>query len=431
MAAAEGPDARLTLRAHPRYWRFWTAETISGFGSYVTTLALQWLIVTTLGAGSAAVGVVNGARWLPYLALGFVAGAVIDRMPRRPVLVLADAVRALILIAVSALALAGALSIPGLMALMCGFGLVSLFADAAGQSYVPRLVPRDLVPTANARIDQSASVAQGAGPGLAGLLIRLMSAPLAILVDAISYAVSAVLVLSAPTPEPPRPREPLAQLRREIADGLRWVYRQPKLAALAIDTHGWFLCHAAALAVLTPYAAHTLGFGALTLGLTLAVGGVGALVGSLCAVRAGIRYGAGPVIIGCRGADAVGWAILAISPVAGAPGWLVFGAGQLVLGFSAGLSNTNELSYRQLATPDRLQGRTNAIMRSGNRAMIVIGAPIGGFIGEAIGYRALLSMIAVGFVVVAGSLAATRFRGAQLNDPPPDLPEATPDASEE
>jgi MFS family permease len=175
------------------------------------------------------------------------------------------------------------------------------------------------------------------------------------------------------------------------------------------------LFSAVAGAILISFALGTLGLGPFGLGLALAAAGVGGLLGSLAAVRLGVRFGAGRVVIACRAATALAWALVALSTDSSA-GWLLFGVGQLLLGLSMGAENANEMGYRQTVTPDRLQGRMNATMRSINRAMIVVGAPIGGLLGDRVGYRNMLWVAALGFLAVATALGLSRFRDARLDD---------------
>jgi MFS family permease len=403
------------LRDRPGFVRFWTASTAAGFGSYVSVLALQVIVVQVLEAGATGVGLVNAARWAPYLLVGIVAGVLVDRARRRPVLVGADVARAALLMAVPALAFTGYLSVWSLMVTMALFGLMSLLHDAASQSYVPRLVPGPLLVRANARLDQSDALAQTTGPILAGALVSLLTAPLAMLVDAATRLLSAVTIARIRLEEPPSQRLTLRGVGREAKDGLRWVYRHRTLGPQTLGTHAWFLFNAAAGAVLAPFVLTGLGLSAFTFGVVLAIGGTGALLGSLSAVRLGTRFGAGRVAIASMAVNAVGWAIMAIGtgPWAGA---LLVGLGQAVLGFSMGTSNPNEMGYRQVVTPDHLQGRTNATARSINRAMIVVGAPLGGLIGDTIGFQPVLFATAVGFVIIAGILWLTPYRGATLDE---------------
>ncbi len=388
---------------------------MSEFGSYVTVLAVQVLVVVDLGGTAAEVGLVNAARWLPYLLVGVLVGVLVDRARRRPLLIGTDLARGVLLLAVPVLAWTGHLGVGGLMAVLVLFGLLSLVNDAASQSFVPRLVPSQLLTPAHARLDQSDAVAQASGPALAGGLVSLVGAPAAVLVDAASFLVSGALLTRVPATEAPGRRVSLRGVGRDAAEGLRWVYRHPTLRSFAVGTHGWFLCSGSAGALLVPYAVRTLGLSAFGLGLALAAAGVGALVGSSAAVRLGARFGAGWVVIAAWVSTAVAWAGMALAADSAA-GWALFGAGQLLLGLGMGAENANSMGYRQAVTPDRLQGRMNTTMRSVNRAMIVVGAPLGGWLGDRFGYRPVLAGAAAGFLVVAVALALSRYRDARLDD---------------
>jgi MFS family permease len=396
---------------------FWTAETVSGFGSYVTTLAIQVLVVVTLHESAAGVGLVNAARFLPYLVLGLVVGVLVDRVRRRPILVATDLGRGLLLVAIPLLAMADQLTLALLVVFMVAFGTLSLLNDSASQSFVPRLVPRPLLTRANARLDQSDAVAQTSGPALAGGLVALLSAPWAVLVDAASFLASALLVARTRVAEPPSRSVDLRSMRQvptELREGLRWVYRHRTLTPFAIGTHIWFLFNAMAGAALPVFALRQLDLGALGFGLLLALAGVGAVVGSSYAERLGDAFGAGRVSIACNVGNAVAWALVASSPGDSVLTWAVFGAGQLVLGVSMGAENANTMGYRQSVTPDELQGRMNTTLRSINRAMVVVGAPLGGLLADSVGLRPVLYVAAAGFLLVAAGLALTPFREARI-----------------
>ncbi len=220
MAGAAVPTER---PREPRgFGTYWAASTVSGFGSYVTALAIQVLVVITLHQGAAGVGVVNASRWLPYLLFGLVAGVLVDRSRRRPLLVTTDLVRGALLVAVPLLALTHHMTIGMLTAFMAIFGLMSLVNDAATQSFLPRLVPAGQLTPANARLDQSDAVAQTSGPALAGGLVSLLTAPWAVLVAAASYLVSGLLLLRISVLEPPPRPIRLRGVAGEAAEGLRW-----------------------------------------------------------------------------------------------------------------------------------------------------------------------------------------------------------------
>jgi MFS family permease len=406
------------LRDCPGFGSFWAAATVSAFGTYVTTLAVQVLVVLTLGGGAFEVGVVGAARWLPYLLFGVVAGVFVDRARRRPVLVTTDLARGALLVAVPALAVAHHLSLGVLVAFMIVFGLASLANDAASQSFLPRLVPPRLLTRANARLDQSDAVAQTSGPALAGGLVSLLTAPWAVLVDAASYFASGLLLLRVPVVEPPTRRFSLRGVRGDALEGLRWVYRHRVLGPYVLGTHAWFLVNAVAGTTLPLFALRTLGLSPFGLGLALAAAGAGGLLGALAATSLGARHGAGPVVIASILGNGLAWAVIA-SGRHEAAGWLVFGTGQFLLGLTMGTANANEMGYLQAITPDHLQGRSNATRRSINRAMIVIGAPLGGVLADALGYRPTLYATAAAFALVAAALALTPYRRAHLDHTTP------------
>ena len=307
-----------TLRESRGFARLWTASTASAFGSYITVLAIQVLVVDVLAGDAVDVGLVNAARWVPYLLFGLLAGVLVDRVRRRPVLVATDLLSAVALSAIPVLSATGSLTVGWLAGVMAVFGLCTVVGDAAFQSFVPRLVPTRLLGPAHARLDQSDAVAQASGPAVAGGLVQLLGAPLAVLVDAVSYLVSAVLLITVKVDEPRgESRRRVRDIGPEIREGLRWIYRHATLRPLALSTHAWFACSAVAGAVMTPFALRTLHLSPATLGLALAAAGVGALAGASVAVRLGDRWGAGHVIIGARLGTGTAWGLMAACGAAG------------------------------------------------------------------------------------------------------------------
>ena len=238
--------------------RFWSGEAVSGFGSAVTVLALQTLVVVTLQASAVQVGWLNSARWLPYLALGLVVGALVDRVRRRPLMIATDLTRGVLLALIPLTWAFDLLGFPLLLVLVVLFGTASLINDAASMSFLPRLVSRAHLQRAHARLDGADAVAQTAGPAVAGVLIRVVGAPLAVLVDAVTYVFSAAMVASLrgvaePAAEPAATRS-VRGLVAEIREGFRWVYAGSGLGRLAAATHVWFAGQAVLLVVIVPYA---------------------------------------------------------------------------------------------------------------------------------------------------------------------------------
>ena len=382
-------------------------------------------MVLTLGGSAFDVGLLNASRWLPYLLLGLVVGALVERRRRKPILVSTDLGRGILLGLIPLFYWLGWLNLPVLFAFVAVFGLFTLLNDASSMSFVPRLVPPEGLLAANARLDQSASVAQTSGPLLAGGLVSIIGAPLAVVVDAASYLFSAIAVWRIPVAEPPStPRTEKLHLRRDIADGLRFIYHHRTLKWMAIGGHTWFLFNSMLITVFVPFALLSLGLTPLELGITLASAGLFGLVGAILATRVGRRLGAGPTVIIGYAIMPLGWACIALTPMdlGGSTGLtvIVLAIGQGLYGFCLGLQNANEMGYRQAVTPDALQSRTNITMRSFNRAMIVVGAPLGGFLADGIGYRPTFWIGVGGFVLVALLFALSPFRSARHPDGRPE-----------
>ena len=308
----------------PEFRRFWWGEAVSGMGTAVTSLALQLIVLVTLHGDTGQVGWLNSVRWLPYLVLGLVVGALVDRVRRRPVMIATDLLRAGLLGLVPLAWALDVLSFPVLLVVVVLFGTVSLVNDAASHSFVPRLVGRSSLQRAHARLDRADAVAQTAGPALAGALIRVLGAPLAVLVDALSYLFSAVTVASlkgVAEPAPVRPARPgLRGLAREAGDGARWAYGGSGLLRLAVSTHVWFAGQAALQVVVVAYGKFQLDLTALQLGLVFAVAGLGALVGASTSTAVGRRLGSGGAIICSYAVSAVGVLVM-LGAASASPGW--------------------------------------------------------------------------------------------------------------
>jgi MFS family permease len=398
------------LRLHREYVRFWAASTVSGFGTNVTTLALQVLMVVTLAASATEVGIVNAARWLPYLLFGMIAGVLADRYRRRPMLVGADLGRGLVLSVVPLLALLHALSIPALVVLMFAVGTLSVQNDAAHQSFLPRLVAPASLTHANARLEQSAAVAQSTGPVISGGLIAALGAPLAIVVDAASFLTSSAILATLRTAEP-RGRPVRRSLVHELREGLHYVYRHPMLAPYALATHGWFLFNAALMTVFVPFVLRDLRLTPLTLGLAYALGGVGGVLGSQFSGRVTRRIGAGIVVVLDRYMTPLSFSLVALAST-GLGGWIMVAVGQFLFWFAVSMGGPAELGYRQSITPDHLQGRMNATIRSINVGLAAFGALAGGLLADTIGNRPTLWIAIACHLVAASGLALSRYRHA-------------------
>ncbi|WP_042147911.1 MFS transporter [Paucisalibacillus sp. EB02] len=409
----------MNLREHKSFVRFWIASTTSSFGTYITTLALQVLVVDNMGGSAIHVGWVSASRWLPYVLLGLIAGVLVDRFHRKTVLVVTDMGRGIILTFICLLSITGVISIGWLMFLLVLFGALSLFNDSAYQSFVPQLVPRPLLTRANARLEQSSAVAETSGPAIGGGLVSLIGAPFALLFDALSYLFSGLLMASIK--HQPLKKVKTGPLGQQIKEGLRWVYQHQYLRTLALNTHAWFLFHSMTMTILVSIVLIELSFDASLLGYVLAAAGVGAVAGTSLSPRAGVRFGVGRAMAFSRILYGPAVILMALAPAASntesqyLP--LIFVVvGQLLYGFAMGIEGPLEMGYRQYVTPSHLQGRMNATLRSINRSAVVIGAPLGGILADGLGFIPALWISIAGLTFCGLWFSLSSMRKARIED---------------
>jgi MFS family permease len=393
----------------------WTATTVSDFGTDITTVALQVLVVHDLNASASEVGVLNAARWVPYLLFGLLAGVFVDRHRRRPMLIGTDLGRALLLGLIPLLALVGHLSVLVVAALMVPFGVLSLLNDAAYQSILPRLVGPEAMGNGNAQLQQSSSVSQATGPLVGGVLVKLLGAPLSILVDSVSYLGSGLILSTIRVTEPPKADKAARRLRTEIRDGLSWVYRHPMLAPMSLTTHLWFVFSSMLGTTFVVFAQRSAGLSPLGLGVAYAAAGVGGLLGTALSGRICRLLDVGPTVILGNALTPVGFALIALA-THGPSALVIISLGQFLFWVGAGVDSPVGITYRQSITPDHLQGRMTATIRSLNWGMNAIGAPVGGVLADRIGYRPTLWIGVGGLSLAVVLLALSRFRRASLRD---------------
>jgi MFS family permease len=373
------------------------ADTASKLCTQVTVLALPLIAAVTLHATPLQVGLLTAAQMLAFLLIGLPVGAWVDRVRRRQVLIVSDLGRFVVLATVPVAWWLGVLGLAQLYIVALLAGALTVFFDVAHQSYLPHLVGRDRLVEGNSRVAAVDSTAQAGGPALAGYLIQLLTAPIAIVVDAVSYLVSAACVLAVRRPERRPERAPDRHLGREVVEGLRFVFGHPLLRPIAVVTGTFNLFANVRNTMLLLVLATELRLPAGTIGLVMCFLGAGGLLGSLIARRVADRLGPGRAI----------WVpMVAAAPFAFLvpllrPGWSLWLAG-LALGVSGvaiACYNITQVSLRQQATPDRLLGRMNATMRFLVWGTLPIGGVLGGVIGQLTTPRTALWVAAVGLAL--------------------------------
>jgi MFS family permease len=384
------------LWRHPEFLKLWTGQTISEFGTQISQLAIPLTAALALNATPADMGLLGAFQFAPFLLLSLFAGVWVDRTRRRPILIVADIGRALLLGSIPLAALLGVLRMEQLYVVGLLSGVLSVFFDVAYQSYLPVLVSRDHLVEGNSKLEVSRSVAQIAGPGVAGGLVQLITAPAAVVVDAVSYIASVVSLLMIHTvePEPPKRAAEGSSIWAELREGLGVVLGNRLLWSIAGSTGTSNLFSNATQAVYLLYVTRELNLPPAVVGLIFAMTGPGALLGALMAGDLARRFGLGTTIVGSIFVG--GLANLLIPLASGTP--TVIAATLMVAAFIAGAAgpiyNINQVSLRQAITPDQLQGRMNASMRFIVWGTIPIGALLGGALGQVFGlYPTIVAMV--------------------------------------
>jgi len=392
------------------FWRFWSVELATETGIGLAVIALQTMVLLDLGGGATEVGWLSSARFLPYVVLGLVVGALVEGMRRRTVMIVSDLARALVLGGLAAVWLVGGGALWVLLLAVVLLGTASLLNDAASQAFVPRLVDRERLLPAHQRLDAGSNVAQSAGPAASGAVIAWLGAPISLLLAALAHLVSAIVLCTLPR-DARAARRPQG-LWSAIGDGLRFVHRHPRLGPQARWTHAWFLCNGAAMTLLVPLVLLELGTGPAGLGLAIGALGAATLAGTALAGAVAGRLGLARTVLLERSVLPFAWSLVALPGVLQLPaevGLALVLAGLVAAGIVMGLSNPSEMALRQRATPDRMQARMNATMRTVNRAMIVVAAPLSGLLGDAIGVGPALAIVCAAFAVAAVGLARSPF----------------------
>ncbi|MBA3333105.1 MAG: MFS transporter [Actinobacteria bacterium] len=408
------------LWRHPDFLRLWSAQTISQLGSQVTFLALPLAAILVLDASTFEVALVGVFQLLPFLLLALPAGVWIDRLPRRPVLIAADVGRAVVLLSLPVAYWLDALALPHLYVAGFAAGALTVFFDIAYLSYLPALVERSQLMEGNAKLETTRSAAQVGGPGLAGILVGALTAPVAILVDALSYAVSALLLSRIRHPEQTGRREsgPETSMRRELREGLSFVFRQPYLRILVLATGGANFFWNIGGGVLIVYLVRTLDLSPAVLGLVLAVGEIGTVVGAVLSGRIARRFGIGRTIVWAALLTNIGILAVPLAPPSRPEPVLMVGF--LLGGLFGNIFNVNQLSLRQSITPERLQGRMNSVVRFMYWGPQPVGMVIGGALGSTVGLRETLWFSACGAALAMVPLALNPIRRLDTIPEPPD-----------
>lgn len=381
------------------FLRLWGAESASLFGTEITALAFPLMAIALLDASAAEMGLLAAAGTAPFFLCSLFAGVWVDRRRRRPVLILADVLRAGLLISIPVAAWLDLLRIEHMYVVAFLAGALGVFFEVAHFAYVPALVGRRQVVDANSKLQISHSAADAGGPGVAGLIVQLLSAPIALVIDAASFLISALLLRRIRTPEPPIERTEQTSIRADIASGLRMLLGHPLLRPIVVGAIFYSIFQKAIAALYILYATRDLDIPPVTLGLILAVGGAGAIPGALLSARVAERLRVGPTIVIFWFLQGATW--LLVPMTTGSLVVPVLAAQSLLFGVVGTIVNIQQWSLRQIVTPDALQGRVTASHRFLVFGSFPIGALLGGALGSLLGLRETIALCAVALVFTA------------------------------
>ncbi len=371
------------------YRRLWTSILISSFGGQVTMLALPLTAALLLRASPTQMGLLTAMEILPFVLFSLPSGVWLDRVRKLPVYIVGESALALVVASVPFAWWMGWLSMTWMYVAGFVIGTVYTTAGTAAQIVLTQVVPRGRLVEAHAKNALASSGAEVAGPGLAGALIKVVGAPLALLVDAVLLIISASILRGVVINEQ-RLRRPDARFMRDLREGLRFVVGNRLLVALAVAVGVWQMCQHAAIVVQILFATRTLAMNEQAVGLSYMGMGVGTVIASVLGNRISRRLGPGPCLVLGFAVCGAGWLLMSFVP-ANRWGGLMFGLMLLLFAAGAVLVFINFLALRQAVTPEPLLGRMTSTMRW----LILIpagpGALLGGWLGEHVGLRASLA----------------------------------------
>lgn len=377
------------------FLKLWSAQTVSGFGTQTASLAYPLTAILILQASPAEMGILRAVGSVSAVIVGFFIGAVADRISRKSLLIFADLGLAFLAALIALTAYFGVLRIEYLYVIQFFTGALTITSEVAAMAFLPSVVAGENLVEGNSKFAATNSAASIAGPNLSGVLIQILTAPLTILIDAVSFLFSAFFVWQIKMPViPVSPQTERKSIWAEIIEGLNFVYKNPILRPLAETIALHFLFMLMISTVFMLYVVRELKLEPFILGVIFSAFGFGFLFGAIFAKRLTEYFGQGKTMIYATVLNAC--AALLIPSAGGSLKVFILFAAHLILAFGIQISGINLMSLRQSVTPDNLQGRVNGGFRFVNVCMMMFGALIAGFTGEIIGLRAVLFIGALG-----------------------------------
>ncbi len=390
-----GLTRRDSLWHRPDFLKLWAGQTVSQFGAQIGLVVFPLIAVLVLHANAWQMGILMALATLPFILIGLFAGVYVDRLRRRPLLILADVGRALLMAAVPVLDLLGWLSMADLYLIQFLTGCLTVLFDVAYQSYLPSLIDREALNDGNGKMELTNAMSAVAGPSLGGILVRLLSAPVTLWINGLTYMVSVVSLVAIRTGESTAPRAVPGGMRSQIREGMTTVLKNPLLAPIAGSTATANLFSSVTSTLFVLFAVHQLHVAAASIGLIYGLGSLGGVAGALLQPNLVRRLGLGSTIFGgtiVTGLSTLSIAIIPASPMA-VP---LLTLARMGIALGALVYNVSQVSLRQAITPGHLLGRMTASMRFIVWGTLPVGSLFGGLLGTQLGYRGALWVAGLG-----------------------------------
>jgi predicted MFS family arabinose efflux permease len=414
--AAAAPKPSLWRRRG--YVAYLTSQTMAQTGFQVSVVAVPLTAVLVLHASPAQLGLLVAVERLPFLVFALMAGVFVDRWSRRQLLIVASVLRAPLVVTIPIASAMGWLTVTQLYVVAFLLGTLTVLSDVAALSIMPSLVPRDLLTEANAKLETARSGSEVLGPGLGGALVQLVTAPYAVVADAVAFLVSGAMLVALPKDEG-RPEETGGGTRsawQEIKEGLAFVWRSGVLRWNAIVAGIVNLFIYAFLAIQYVFLVDELRLSAGAVGVLLSVGGVGGVLGALASGWISSRIGIGAGFLIGSAAMAAGVLVVGVVPDGTGPGLVLAGGGYLLFVCGIPIFNVAAVTIRQAVTPAPLLGRTNATMRFLAWAAIPLGSLVGGVTADATSSRAVVLLSGAALLIPTVLLALSPIRGLRITE---------------
>lgn len=416
----------ISLWRHRDFVRLWLAQSISAFGARITREGLPILAVTTLAASPGALGVLAAAGSGAALVVGLTSGSFIDRSRRRPILIGADLLRAMVLLSLPVAALLHLVTLPHLLIAAVLVTGASVAFDIASHAYLPALIGKPQLIDGNAKLATTEAIAEVGGPALAGALFQWLTAPIAVVVNAGTYLASAAFLATLRSAEPAPEVEPRQTLTHEMTQGFRLAWAEPRVRALLLMNMAQGLFGGVFSALYILFALRTLGLPTSLLGIAIAAGGIGALMGAGLGPWLARRLGMGPAIILTILCASISAMTISLAPTERTGALTVLIVTQIT-GDAFGVASMVLIaSLRQSLLPQSVLGRVGGAFHAAAGGIAIVGALGGGLLGDLIGPRLALAIAGAGFLLIPliGLLSPLRRVGQIETDASPPSPTA-------